>query len=510
MKDQYEITAPKPAALIESLRSVGYSLATALADIVDNSISANANNIWMEFQWDGASSRIWILDDGRGMPEDALVEAMRPGTTSPLEERSPADLGRFGLGLKTASFSQCRRLTVWSRADGGNPSARCWDLNYVAKHEEWRLLKPTGAPYEYPVTRLMELKSGTLVIWDNLDRVVDNDSVTSGDGHNRFNRAIKEVESHLGMIFHRFIEGNGPRSSKLNLFINGRDSECLIKPWNPFQIAGAPLSQEKPVERLRFAGQPIEITGYVLPHKDRLTESQYDDGGGPRGWLAQQGFYIYRANRMLVAGDWLKLGRLRQWQKDEHYKLARLMIDLPNTMDGDWCLDIKKSTARPPGALRSRLTDLGDEVRNDARELFVHRGTYGKRAATPIMERPWNTATRCGRTVYKINRNHPVIAELSCQLGPLAPKLIPLLKLLEETVPVERIWLNFAESPNEHSTPFQDSDESEVRESILLAVDYLTRENVSAEALRVALLATEPFRQYPEIVEAVIRERSTK
>ena len=137
----YEISTPGAGALIESLRAVGYSLPTAIADIIDNSIAAKAKNIWLDFYWDGCDSRISILDDGVGMEEDVLSNAMRPGSQSPTDTRDPSDLGRFGLGLKTASFSQSRILSVVSKTSKGEKSRRCWDLNFVSKHNEWRLLK---------------------------------------------------------------------------------------------------------------------------------------------------------------------------------------------------------------------------------------------------------------------------------------------------------------------------------------------------------------------------------
>jgi hypothetical protein len=143
----YEIASPKPAALIESLRSIGYNLPTAIADIVDNSITAGARRVNVNCYWAGANSWIAICDNGDGMSEGKLQEAMRPGSESPLERRSEKDLGRFGLGLKTASFSQARRLTVFSRA-GSCLSVREWDLDYVEKWNEWRLLTRGSAEAE--------------------------------------------------------------------------------------------------------------------------------------------------------------------------------------------------------------------------------------------------------------------------------------------------------------------------------------------------------------------------
>lgn len=509
MSADYEISSPKPCALVESLRSVGYSLPTAIADILDNSIAAHARNIWIDFHWAGPDSWVSILDDGDGMDEGALAEAMRPGSANPLDSRKTDDLGRFGLGLKTASFSQCRKLTVWSR-NRREIVGRCWDLDYVAKHDEWRLLKTTTPDRPKPFEELDALANGTLVLWEQLDRAVDDTPANSHEAHSRFTRLIEEVRAHLGMIFHRYLEGSTSlRKDLLQIFVNGRSDEHLIHPWNPVSIEGAPSSKETPAESMSVAGHRVSIRGYVLPHKDRLTPEQFATAAGPRGWVAQQGFYIYRNDRIIVAGDWLRLGRVRPWAKEEHYKLARLSIDLPNVTDEEWSLDIKKSTARPPAAIRERLTDLADAVRKDARQVFAHRGEYGPRPgiASHVVQRPWISSTRGGRTVYLINRKHPLVAATLARLGVLAEHLNPMLRLIEETVPVQKIWLDTAESSEEHAIPYEGYDESTVLDDIRIACDFLAQSITTKSALRTYLLATEPFRRYPTLIEQVLQER---
>jgi hypothetical protein len=196
----FEKVDPNPSAMIESLRAFGYSLPTAIADLMDNSISAGAKNIWLTFFWNGSESHIAILDDGRGMSEETLREAMRPGSQSPLEDRSPEDLGRFGLGLKTASFSQCRRLTVTSKAKGHDEATRRWDLDYVKTTGEWRLLKSAAEGSEPLLSSIDPLKEGTLVLWENMDRVVSDTEVDSDADQSHFLRIIDEVQEHIAMV----------------------------------------------------------------------------------------------------------------------------------------------------------------------------------------------------------------------------------------------------------------------------------------------------------------------
>ena len=195
VQQDWDIAAPRADALIESLRAFGYSPEAAIADLVDNSISAGAKQIAVDFVWAGADSTVRVTDDGDGMSERALIAAMRPGSMSPLEDRKATDLGRFGLGLKTASFSQARELTVVSATAGTRESStRRWDLETVVASGEWRLLRiaPTGVdvPKPPPV-------SGTVVIWSKLDRLVGDVDSDDAKAHRRFLTMTAHVQRHL-------------------------------------------------------------------------------------------------------------------------------------------------------------------------------------------------------------------------------------------------------------------------------------------------------------------------
>jgi Histidine kinase-, DNA gyrase B-, and HSP90-like ATPase len=204
-EEAYELAPPRAAAMIESLRGVGYSTATALADLIDNSISAGCRSVWLEFKFEGARSTITILDDGSGMTPDELRRAMTLGGIGPLAQRAPDDLGRFGLGLKTASFSQCRCLTVVSKRDGVASTKR-WDLDYIARPDvgDWRLLSAPRPGSEHLLTALDPLEHGTLVVWEGLDRIVGStgNKVDRAAGDAFYDLAAR-VEQHLGMVFHR-------------------------------------------------------------------------------------------------------------------------------------------------------------------------------------------------------------------------------------------------------------------------------------------------------------------
>ena len=229
MTPQYRHAPPKASAMIEALRGLGYSTATALADIIDNSITAGAKNVDLTFFWNGKNSHITIQDDGNGMDEAELDRAMRLGEQSPLDARDSNDLGRFGLGLKTASFSQCRRLTVASRKTDAVGCLR-WDLDILTASADdgWHLIEGPADGSHWLLDPLLAVPRGTLVLWENLDRIV-----TPGFSEQNFLDLIDVVERHLAMVFHRYLSGQRHR---LRIAINGR----AVVAWDPF-LAEPPL-----------------------------------------------------------------------------------------------------------------------------------------------------------------------------------------------------------------------------------------------------------------------------
>jgi len=500
-KDDFELAPPPAASMVEALRGIGYSLETAIADLLDNSISAGATSIWIVFGWNGPDSHISILDDGRGLSEPELFQAMRPGSKSPLEDRDPRDLGRFGLGLKTASFSQCRRLTVASKRSGSRVALRRWDLDYVARHNEWRLLKTPAAGSQERLASLPDEGSGTIVLWELLDRVVGEEVVDDEGARRHFHQLIERVREHLAMVFHRFLAGSRP---DLKIYINGTRNEHRVTAWDPF-LTEHPATIPFPHDPIPCRDGRVVVRGFVLPHKDRLGDEQHRGASGPAGWNAQQGFYVYRNRRLLVAGNWLGLGSERPWTKEEHYKLARIQLDIPNTMDADWKIDVRKSTARPPVSVRKRLRELADQVRKQAREVFSHRGRGQSRKASEPIVRAWKEVSIAGRLAYRVNRDHPVIATcLSQQVVPREDILL-MLRILEETVPVHQIWLDAAERPDTHAQPFETAPPAELQMLLAAVFHALMRiPGMDTQAARRRLLAMEPFNQFPALVEDVL------
>ena len=264
------------------------------------------------------------------------------------------------------------------------------------------------------------------------------------------------------MVFHRFLD---KRKNDLQIFLN----EEPIKSWDPFvedhkatQLIGAYS------ENLRDHPVPVRVKGFVLPHRDRFNDAEeHHEAGGPSGWNAQQGFYLYRGERLIIAGDWLQL----RWQKEEHFKLARIRLDIPNSMDQEWQIDVKKSTAAPPAVLRDWLRGIAQEVRKTAKEVYAHRGKYGPRSKkVQYHAKPWVTVKIAGGEFsYRIDRKHDVLEPLIRSLSTSRRKeLETLLRLVEETVPVQRIWMDTAENQDGAALPFAGEKSEDLRKLILL------------------------------------------
>lgn len=494
MTERTRNAPPRAGAMLEALRGLGYSTAAALADIVDNSVSAGAANVRIDFVWAESESRITILDDGRGMDDSELESAMRLGDKSPLDDRSPEDLGRFGMGLKTASFSQCRRLTVASRASAGQTSCLRWDLDEIAARpgDGWLLFEGAAKGSEGFLELLESHSSGTLVLWERLDRVV-----TFGYTADDFTDLIDNVEMRLAMVFHRLLEGSRP---SLRLFINGKP----ISPWDPFMSGHPAKPWNSPVAKAGAAFGTVEVECHVLPHKDRLTPDEHTRAGGPEGWTAQQGFYVYRNKRLLLAGGWLGLGQGRAWNREEAHRLARIRLDIPNTADADWKIDVRKSTARPPVSLRPWLTKLAEDTRDRARRVFAFRGSPAPAPGGTPVEQAWRADHSRAGVRYRIDEKHPAIAAVIHESGHLLPLVKAMLRIIEETVPVQRIWLDTAENKDTPRTGFAGEPPEQILQVLnTLFEDMIGRRSMSHEAAKRALSTTDPFQNYPEIVASL-------
>ena len=424
---------PDAPTLMWSIRAIGYTAPSAIADLIDNSISAKATKVKIEYI-SGMDAYISILDNGCGMDSEELKLAMKYGSGDPFQERSESDLGRFGLGLKTASLSQCRKLTVASKKHG-IISAYCWDLDYIFQVKNWSLLRLNKDEIKLlPQIRLLnELCEGTVVVWNKLDRLCAGDV----DKEKGMLEKIREIEEHLSLTFHRYLQGE---AGLQRLEITSNDIK--LKPKDPFYIQ---KSNPLPIERVRVnykneknqnKADIIYVTPYILPFTDTLSQDEIDELGGKEGLKKNQGFYIYRNKRLIVAADWFRLTR-----KTDLSKLCRVKVDIPNTLDEMWTIDVKKSMAVPPEIVLKNLKRIVGPIIKAGRRKYEFRILKEKK---PDDIKLWLINETRNGVVYNINPDYPVLKELMKEVTNKR-KLNVFLRLLEQNIPINSIFSDFTE-----------------------------------------------------------------
>jgi len=481
-----EINLPPFApALVESMRAVGYSFESALADLLDNSISAGASTVAINFPPD--CSYIGILDNGHGLAPDDLTSAMRHGSTNPLAVRSGSDLGRFGLGLKTASLSQCRRLTVVSLKDRVL-SGRRWDLDLVERRQDWILeVLETKQLASLPCVGLLaQAEHGTLVLWESFDRL----AAGHGSIVDAVEEGIDQARHHLGLIFHRFIVGEFGQG-KLLITINNDP----IEPQDPF-LVGNRATQALPEEKIIVEGASISVQAFILPHPTKLSRKDIVLAGGEKDLFRDQGFYIYRSRRLLLHGTWFRLIAI-----GELTKLARVRVDIPNSLDHLWSIDIKKSVAIPPKAVRSALSRIVDKIAEGSRRVYTYRG---RTSVDRRLFYAWDKIEGREGVAYRINREHPLVATLSSKLSEEELSLLSgLLETIEASLPLDALYADLAQS---RAALSQDAglDEDVLYEIARPLVAAYEKEVGGADAMLAKLKFVEPFCLKPEIAERVI------
>ncbi len=468
-----ENVPPDAGALSESLRDFGYTLPHALADLIDNSITAGASQVDITVETTGPSPVISVIDNGKGMSESQLVEAMRLGTRGPLLPRAAADLGRFGLGMKTASISQGRSLTVVTKCESKR-HIRCWDLDHVSR-AGWQLLQSASTAAEAASSRLKASKSGTAVVIEKLDRVkIDGDSEQAGQ--HQLATALKHIRSHLAMVFHHFIDRG------LAITLGG----SRIAAWDPFLTS---KSTRLPEETITYLGEHIDVQPFVLPHHSRLSDDEHAAAAGPHGWNGHQGFYIYRNNRLVVPGTWLNLGV----KKEEHFKLARIRVDLPNSIDHDWHLNVMKSHVSVPPTLRATFHRIAQDVRRQASEVYRYRGERELPDKSPPERYVWKRKNSGRGVRFVIDRTHPLVQSL-LQAGCAHDELLgQVLSLVETTVPISTIIAEPARSLDGAPVAVDDATLKTFVEMAHHAEQFLVRHGLSPIDARQKILNSEPF-----------------
>lgn len=414
---------PNAHLLLSSLRSVGYTEETAIADIIDNCISAIASEIKIKFDWE--SKNILVCDNGYGMTEQTLLNSMKIGSSDPHEQRRLEDLGRFGMGMKTASFSLGKRLIVVSK-ENDKISNACWDLERIEKNNQWKMiiLNSNDNIVISAKALLKDYESGTVVIIDKLDKIIDENSMDKSE--DKFFKIIAKVKKHISLVFHRFIE-----EDNLGIWVN----QNKIEAWDPFVLENS-ATQELSKEECYEENKSITIDPYILPHKTKFSsEEDYKKAAGYKGWLQHQGFYIYRNRRLLLYGTWFNIVK-----KEISYNLARIKLDIDSNSDFDWQIDIKKSKAVPPIYIEQLLEKVASICVEKSTSVYNSRGTYNKNSNKniPSLSYVWEQRkNKAGRYSFYLNQRHPLLYEIKNSLNEEGKKCLKAyISLVENLSPI--------------------------------------------------------------------------
>ena len=424
--------SPSPKSHIKTLMRIGYTLNSAVSDVIDNSITAGANNIEVYAPPGMDEPIISVLDDGCGMDLDELTDNMRIGCKDPEEERQKGDLGRFGSGMKTASFSQARQLTVVTRKQGCPLVAARWDIDKVEQTDSWSLEifhADEVAGIEGLNDNFLQ-DSGTQIIWSKLTCLEKGSHAQDHDLE--LAHRLAELKAYISLHFHRFMSGSDKRLFRLN--------NTVIEPVDPF-MTGEKGYQEGPSEKLRCKGGHIAIQTHVLPHFKIMDPERLEELGGADGITQGQGLYIYREKRLISAGDWLGMARNSQLGA-----LARVQVDIPSSLDNDWSTDVKKASLQmPPRVKRELKKFLADPVKRSKR---IHK--YKGKLDTANKFWKINEDENTGVITYQIDSENNVLSALVEKCNADERRLlIDYLKQLAASLPINHIYEKMSERPRD-------------------------------------------------------------
>lgn len=440
---------PHAKMLLVALRSVGYTNETAIADILDNSISGAATEIELYFDWD--NRRIIIADNGFGMDYQELMDAMEIGSADPNEMRPSEDLGRFGLGMKTAYFSMAKKLLVISKKNSTISNAE-WNLNTVASEDKWEISEYDESEISMILesidtyTQYNNWKQGTLIIISELDRLIDETNIEKSKKN--FYKMIRNIKSHIAITFHRFMEEDA-----LKISVNGNKLEA----WNPFWIK-SPATMELAREELFDGKNEVVVEPYILPHKSKYnSEEEFKEAAGVKDWRGHQGFYVYRNRRLLVYGTWFG-----KFKKEPAYNLARIKLDMSADSDFEWDIDIKKSKATLPVAIEEQITQIAYLAIEKSVAVYNSRGVYNRKNTSnnTSLKYVWEQRKNIsGNYMFYLNKKHPMLLKILSGMDENAQKeLKTYLSLVESYSPT------MLSGVMDKETDFVVSDEDKKRE----------------------------------------------
>ena len=483
----------KPTAdvLMTSMRAMGYSFESAIADIIDNSISAHAHEVILHFPVDPSECYVAICDNGYGMTKSELFDAMKYGSEAKRAGRSDDDLGRFGLGLKAASLSQCRKLTVISKKDG-KVSAYIWDLDVIEEKRDWYVVECAAKQISEIrfADYLDNLDSGTVVLWENFDLM----EKSTGNVYGALSTHMTETSDYLSLIFHRFLNRNDKSAVRIKI------NNFQLEGFDPFLENHNKTNIRREIRIMipdsEGKDQAVYVQPYILPFQKDLSPEDKKRSGGIENYRSKQGFYIYRNERLIVWGTWFNRHR------DELTKYARIRVDIPNTLDDIWGIDIKKQSATIPPSIRKRLTKAVD----DAMDRSVQKQTYRGRVAKvdEDMDYVWDRVSlREGLFTYRINRDSKVFDLIKEKINEDAlPYLDMLLEEIESNIPFQQIYIDKSQNVIDEEVTDERKADVEAKADVMVKL-ALGAGAADVNGVIDRLFLSEPFSNFPELKDTL-------
>jgi hypothetical protein len=492
------INIPSASILIQSLRSLGYTFETAISDIVDNSITAKALNIYIETEKIGEKLRLTISDDGYGMDEKTLIDAMRYGSKENEYSRKENDLGKFGLGLKTASISQCRKLTVITKKDGKILNYT-WDIDNVLKTNTWQMYKTEENTLrkESLLERLDKLKSGTIIVWEKFDLIQKTDDRALEQSINEY---LIRTANHLSLIFHRFINGSFSKSKvfkKINIYVNGNIIEGLDPFLESHKKTNKRMEIEIPIPNIKGRKEIVYARPYVLPFIKEISDEDFKSMGGKERFLSDHGFYIYRNERLIIWGTWYNLRKI-----DGFTKNVRIKVDIPSELDEYWGIDVKKQNAVLPSIIKRNLISKIEESSNFAIKINKHRGRI--KNVDKNIEYTWNRVQNRNKIFYRVNKESSIFKVLFDGLDEKGKESISkLIKILENNLPYQQIFNDYNDDIVDETS---DINVDQLEMLFEYMIQFLQKDNVIIDyKLLVEKLSCEPFNNNEELSRRVMK-----
>lgn len=380
--------------MFDSIRDMGYSVENAIADLIDNSLAAKSTKIYIDIVFDKDKSYIRIEDNGKGMNRARLHEALTFGKKHKAI-RDSDDLGRFGMGLKTASLSQGKRLSVKTVFESKEETG-VWDTDFVNNvAKDWAIKTiPFDSTVELLKQKIKE-KSGTVIVIEILDKLLNEKAEDS----QLFYKKIDAVGDHLSLIFHRFIKGDIVKVA--DIYYQGNK----LNPIDPFAFNKITVKGGS-----KFFNDSVKVKAYILPHESKMSPTDLKKAALENGFTFNQGFYLYRVNRLIVCGGWLNMSD--DMKSVEPTKLCRIMVDIPNDLDNLWGIDVKKSKAIIPNSIFSEVEKIVRNAYESSRDRYLHR-SQRKIDGTSSFTWIWEARNSAKGKVYKINKEHPLIKQIS-------------------------------------------------------------------------------------------------